>query len=91
MSAEPIQTIPVWVMFPKLPVQYWAIENLSRIASCIGIPICTDKLTAQGDRISYARILIDMDVSQPLPESVVIEDPSGEYLDQKLEYEWRPN
>ncbi|XP_070057207.1 uncharacterized protein [Nicotiana tomentosiformis] len=88
---ETVNAIPVWVVFPHLPIQYWATENLGRIASCLGKPICTDKLTAKEGRISYARVLIEMDVSQPLPDSVMIEEPDGSCKLQPLEYELKPD
>ncbi|XP_019236113.1 PREDICTED: uncharacterized protein LOC109216415 [Nicotiana attenuata] len=90
LAEEPLNAIPVWIVFPNLPIQYWAIENLGRIASCLGKPICTDKLTAKEERISYARILIEMDVAQPLLESVTLEEPDGSCILQSIEYEWKP-
>ncbi|XP_019235438.1 PREDICTED: uncharacterized protein LOC109215785 [Nicotiana attenuata] len=47
MSKEKTRNIPIWVMFPGLPVEYWTKENLGRIASCIGKPICSDRLTEE--------------------------------------------
>ncbi|XP_019246513.1 PREDICTED: uncharacterized protein LOC109226173 [Nicotiana attenuata] len=90
MSKEPLQVIPIWVTFPNLPVEYWAPRSLGRIASCLGKPICTDKLTTKGERVSYARILVEMDVSVELPEEVSIELPGGKCKLQNIKYEWRP-
>ncbi|XP_070015541.1 uncharacterized protein [Nicotiana sylvestris] len=78
-------------MLPGLPIQYWATVNLGRIVSYLGKPICTDKLTAQGDRISYARVLVDIDISQPLPKHILIENEKGGFKEQKLEHEWKPS
>ncbi|OIT39355.1 hypothetical protein A4A49_14207 [Nicotiana attenuata] len=91
ISKETNRIVPTWVILPGLPIQYWTTENLGRIASYLGKPVCTDKLTAQGDRISYARILVDIDISQPLPEHVLIEDEKGGFKEQRLEYEWKPS
>ncbi|XP_016451197.1 uncharacterized protein LOC107775908 [Nicotiana tabacum] len=90
MNKEPTQLIPIWVMFPNLLIQFWAPGNLERITSCIGKPICIDKLTAQEQRIAYARILIEIDISQPLPESISLELPDGTHYSQNIEYEWKP-
>ncbi|XP_009771921.1 uncharacterized protein [Nicotiana sylvestris] len=89
MSKEKTRNIPIWVIFPSLPVEYWTKENLARIASCIGKPICSDRLTAEGERIFYARMLIEMDISQELPNVMLIEEAEGTYMEQELEYEWR--
>lgn len=42
------------------------------------------------ERISYARILIEMDVTTPLPEVVKVKDPNGRQFDQRVEYVWKP-
>nr|XP_009606856.1 uncharacterized protein LOC104101141 [Nicotiana tomentosiformis] len=90
MSKEPLQVIPVWVRFPKLPIQYWTLRSLGRIASCLGKPVCTYKLIAKGDRVSYAHILIEMDVSMELQEEIPIELRGGKCKLHTIEYEWKP-
>lgn len=85
LNKEPLRFVPLWVSFPKLPLQCWTEENLGRLASYLGRPICTDKLTAKGDRISYARILIKMDITQPLPDKVTIESSDDNIWNQDIE------
>lgn len=46
---EQMNSLLLWVTFPALPLHFWATENLSRIASSLGKPICTDRLTAKGE------------------------------------------
>ncbi|KAM3303532.1 hypothetical protein P3S67_014562 [Capsicum chacoense] len=36
---EMLRFIPLWVVFPGLPIYYWVEKNLSRIGSYIGKPI----------------------------------------------------
>ncbi|OIS98866.1 hypothetical protein A4A49_15595 [Nicotiana attenuata] len=50
----------------------------------------TPQLTAQEQWIACARILIEMDISQPLHDSLSLELPNGKYYSQSIEYEWRP-
>ncbi|XP_060195091.1 uncharacterized protein LOC132624308 [Lycium barbarum] len=85
-----MRIIPLWVQFPGLPLQYWIEENIGQIGSLLGKPVCTDKLTAPSDRISYARVLIEIDVSQPLPLDLNIKNPTREVFEQAVEYEWMP-
>lgn len=90
LNKEPLIFVTLWVSFPKLPLQCWTEENLDRLASYLGRPICTDKLTATGDTISYARVLIEIDITQPLSDTITIEKSDGNIWEQDIDYEWRP-
>ncbi|KAG5608273.1 hypothetical protein H5410_019554 [Solanum commersonii] len=57
---------PTYAKTLDLPVGYWLGEAPSKVASAIGQPLYTDSFTASMDRISYTRILVETDVSQPL-------------------------
>lgn len=82
-----MRVIPIWVQLSSLPLQYWTKKILTRIGSYLGKPICTNKLAAYCDRISYARLLIEMNITQPLPEEMHIERPTRGVLTQHIEYE----
>lgn len=58
-----LSMIPIWVKFPGLPVGYWSTEDLSKVASAIGKPIRADSFITNADKISYARVLVEVDVS----------------------------
>nr|XP_016463006.1 PREDICTED: uncharacterized protein LOC107786085 [Nicotiana tabacum] len=88
-DAEFLTKIPLWVIFPKLPMNCWGGTSLSRITSTIGIPLL-DECTAKQTRISYARILIEVNVTKPLPNKVPIMDDSGNVFDQEMKYDWKP-
>ncbi|XP_060187471.1 uncharacterized protein LOC132616806 [Lycium barbarum] len=90
IDKEPMRVIPLWVMFPGLPVHCWAKENLGRIASYLGKPLCTDRLTAQYECISYARMLIEMDITREIPDEMPIEMPDGSIRYQVIDYDWKP-
>lgn len=70
-NKEHMRVIPFWVTFPVLPIKCWGEGNLGRIASFLGKPICIDKLTAQCERISYTRVLIEMDITQSLRDALI--------------------
>lgn len=90
LSKEIMQTIPLWVKFPNLPLNCCGLQLLSRISSGLGIPLYADECITQIDRISYARVLIEMDISQNLPSAIKVEDPNGREFTQKVIYEWVP-
>lgn len=76
-STQQNTSAQVWVKFYGIPQEYWRKRILFAIGSSIGTPICTDVATAKPmwERTfgQYARILVDMDVSQPLRSKVLVE------------------
>lgn len=59
-----IRTIPVWVKLPNLPLHLWSASSLGKIGSVVGVPMFTDECTANKLRISFARILIEVDITK---------------------------
>ncbi|XP_019236661.1 PREDICTED: uncharacterized protein LOC109216895 [Nicotiana attenuata] len=87
---EVLKTIPLWIQLPKLPLSCWEDDSLSRIGSTLGIPIYADACTTRVERISYARILVEMDVTKPLPKQIKVEDPNRREFEQEVWYDWLP-
>lgn len=86
LDSDMFSQIPIWVKFPRLSVGYWSVTALSKVASAIGIPLVTGGFTAKAEKISYARVLIEVDISKVLPDTIVVETPSGPW-NQPIEYE----
>ena len=82
--------MPVWVRFPNLPLQCWSPLCLSKLASVIGKPVHSDTSTNSMTRLSYARVLIEIDLLADLPTSINIILPNGDSLSQKVMYESLP-
>lgn len=87
---EVLKVIPLWVRLPNLPLNCWSGDSLSRISSVVGVPRCADECTTHQLRVSFARVLIEVNVTQPLPDKVTIVGPTGEMFDQKVVFEWKP-
>ncbi|CAK8531878.1 unnamed protein product [Lathyrus sativus] len=87
---ELLRTLPIWVKLPQLPIILWGDTSLNKIRSALGNPIMTDECTANRLRVSYARILVEMDITKELPQTITIGDNEGEKIQQAIEYEWRP-
>jgi hypothetical protein len=70
-------TAQVWVRLYGLAQEYWRPKILFAIASSIGTPICTDAIANKPmfDRTfgQYARVLVDLDLSQTLRSKVLVE------------------
>nr|GEV11384.1 zinc knuckle CX2CX4HX4C [Tanacetum cinerariifolium] len=69
--------VPLWVKILNVPLKAWNVYGISRITSKIGNPIIMDRITtsmcdrAYG-RASFARVLIEVDATQELADSVEI-------------------
>ncbi|XP_077231942.1 uncharacterized protein LOC143865497 [Tasmannia lanceolata] len=84
-----LSTIPIWVKLPGLPLQYWNNEGISKIGSVIGNPLYMDSKTADETRLNFARICVEIEAGDPLPDSIEIHSPFG-VSTQSFEYEWKP-
>ena len=87
---EFLTEIPLWANFPKLPLNCWGAGSLSHIASAIGVPLFADECTTKQTRISYARMLIEVNVTKPVPEKIAVKDPNGRTFTQDVVMEWKP-
>jgi hypothetical protein len=67
----------VWVQLSNFPWEYWCEVTLNGILSMVGTSLATDSLTAKMVRISYARALVDVYLSQPLCREVPVTLPNG--------------
>lgn len=92
--------IPLWVKIFNIPLQYWNIAGLSRIGSGVGNIKMADSLTEQmcreaSGRLSFAKLLIEVDARKPLPENLYVHIPSDDGREPvevclRVEYPWRP-
>ncbi|KAK2428073.1 hypothetical protein P8452_42228 [Trifolium repens] len=83
----------VWVRIYGLAQEYWQKAILFTIAGSLGTPICMDSITAKPmyERTfgQYARVLIDIDISQPLRHKVLVERKGYAFF-VELDYEHIP-
>ncbi|XP_009768155.1 uncharacterized protein [Nicotiana sylvestris] len=89
-NTEFLIEIPLWVKFPKLPMNCWGINSLSRIASTLGNPLFADQCITKQTRVSYTRILIEVNVTKKLPTEITVNYLLGRQFQQPIEFEWKP-
>lgn len=80
----------LWVRLLNLPQEHWRKITLFEIASGIGTPLTIDEATQSRLFGHYARILVDVDMSDTLFNSVVVER-EGYAFPVTVEYERRPS
>lgn len=69
---------------------YWGKDSLSRLENVNGVPLFADECTTNQSRISFARMLIEVNITKPLPIGVTIQDTSGKMYNQVVRFEWQP-
>ncbi|XP_020704284.1 uncharacterized protein LOC110115410 [Dendrobium catenatum] len=81
---------PIWIRLPQLPLIYWDINNITRIANSLGEPLWMDSHTNKWGRSSFARICVKIDLTQKLLPGVWINDINDRFF-QRVEYEGLTN
>ncbi|EOA29675.1 hypothetical protein CARUB_v10015822mg, partial [Capsella rubella] len=69
---DEIRTTPVWVRVSKLPVLFYHKAILMGIAEGLGKPLRVDLTTFRFERARFARICVEVDLTQPLKGSVMV-------------------
>lgn len=87
---EVFKKFHVWVKLPSLQMVYWGEDSLSRICSVIGVPMCADVCTSGAQRLTYARVRVEVDVTKQLVTEVQVENGDGRMFKQRVIYEWVP-
>ncbi|XP_074300066.1 uncharacterized protein LOC141631271 [Silene latifolia] len=87
---ECVTIVPVWILFPDLDPYMWTDSILSKMASKIGKPLFADLHTTCKARLSFARILVEVDISKDLPDHIDINAPFIGHSSQRIVYEWLP-
>ncbi|XP_059076623.1 uncharacterized protein LOC131875916 [Cryptomeria japonica] len=89
-ATEDIPTrVPVWVRLPWLPLEFWREDILLRIAALLGKPVAIAQNTLEKKVFSYARICVEIDLNNPLPDSLEFFIGSASWI-QPLDYESLP-
>ncbi|KAJ6968341.1 hypothetical protein NC653_036330 [Populus alba x Populus x berolinensis] len=76
-QASNMTKLPTWVKLPNLHMRCWTPLCLSKLSSIIGKPIHCDIPTANMSRLFYARIMIEVDLLQELPNAIQVVLPNG--------------
>ncbi|KAG5596152.1 hypothetical protein H5410_037384 [Solanum commersonii] len=85
-----LQTVPIWVKYPNLLLSCWSQDSLSRISSGLRVPLYANKCTTKVDRISFARVLVEMNVAGEMPKKLKVKDPNGRVFEHVIQYKWIP-
>ncbi|XP_062076261.1 uncharacterized protein LOC133780897 [Humulus lupulus] len=85
-----ICSVPFWIWLQDLGLQYWGSKCLSALVSTIVKPIKVDKFTRERSRVQFARIMVEMDITDNPPRKIQYLNEHGQLIEQGVEYEWLP-
>lgn len=72
---------------PGLDFKYCSPKGLSKIGSLIGKPLMVDQNTERKLGLSFARLLIEVEMKVKLPDKVSFKNERGELIEQKVQYD----
>lgn len=85
-----LTSVPVWVKFVHLPMEFWTPTCLSYVASGVGKPLYADKVTEDQKRLGFARVLVEIDINSECPKEIEICRSNGNSIIIGVEYPWLP-
>ncbi|XP_019254992.1 PREDICTED: uncharacterized protein LOC109233561 [Nicotiana attenuata] len=80
----------MWIRFIGLDIKYWGQAALTKLAGLVGKPLKADRATTQKERLTFARVLVEVKPHQSYPNTIMFEDEKGRIVEQEVFYEWKP-
>ncbi|XXG45155.1 hypothetical protein AAC387_Pa02g0315 [Persea americana] len=74
---------PVWIRLKGIPYHCWSSDILLSIAGHISKPLRLDEITASQKMLSFARVLVHLDMAKPNLTSVMATFPQNAHSPQK--------
>ncbi|XP_075092350.1 uncharacterized protein LOC142172591 [Nicotiana tabacum] len=90
MKKEIMDNIPVWIRLSGLNVKYCGKQALAKITGMVGNPLKADKVTTMKERMTYARVLVEVPINKVFPDTVIFENEHGHIVEQEMDFEWKP-
>jgi len=76
-----LTSMPMWVRLPGLSFKLWGNKAISALVSTIGILIRMDEATKSKARITYARVLVEVNANYGLPKTIEGVDEEGKVFE----------
>ncbi|XP_019252629.1 PREDICTED: uncharacterized protein LOC109231421 [Nicotiana attenuata] len=74
---DSFSTVPIWIRFPGLDIKYWGKTALIKIAGLVGKPLKADRATTWKERMTFARVLVEVTLDHPYPQTIMFEMKLG--------------
>ena len=87
---DKIRHVPIWVQL-NLDFKYWGKGCLTKIMSDVGKFLKVDNATLKREKLQYARVLLEVDISQSFPDEIIFENEKREGTCVQVIYDWKPS
>lgn len=85
------ESVPVWIKILDIDPIFLSLKHmLNVIGNMIGKPIRKDHITNDVEKLSYARMLVEVTPKEAKRSEVVLENYKGMIYTHKVEFEWLP-
>ena len=78
--------LPVWIQLGNIPLELFTQKGISYIASAIGNPLYMDRITASQQRLAFAKVCVEIEVSMEMVRSIEVEVRNGSTVHVMVEY-----
>uniref|UniRef100_A0A0D3DBF3 DUF4283 domain-containing protein n=1 Tax=Brassica oleracea var. oleracea TaxID=109376 RepID=A0A0D3DBF3_BRAOL len=86
-----LETVPVWLEFTGVPLQFFNWDALKEIAGMVGHPLCLHPATENLTNIEVAKVYTVINPRKPLPEFVNARFESGDTRRIAVSSPWLPS
>lgn len=90
LDKHSLQKFPLWIMLRRVPLELLTPEGLSCIASAVGTPLSLDKAIEQRRRVQFARVCVEVNCGDILPDQISVEVETLGHIMIHIEYAWNP-
>ena len=80
-----IKKLPIWIHLGNVPLELFTNRGLSYIASTLGNPLYMDRITARQERLTYAKICVEIEASLKIPRTIEIVTGNGSIVSISVE------
>lgn len=87
MTKEKVTKVLAWIRLPGLNIKYWGKGTLTKIAGLVGKPLKADRATKNKERMTYARILVELPLDKIYPIGIMFKNEQRRIVEQLVEYE----
>ncbi|MBA0761768.1 hypothetical protein Gotri_024363 [Gossypium trilobum] len=80
--------MPIWIQLSCIPLEFFTQNGLSYIASVTGSPLYMDSITISQNKLSYAKVCIEIAADFVVHVSVNVELNDGSIVTIDVEIPW---